>query len=224
MNDMTYGRLTPRFAAGVAVLLATALWFIPSALGQQPEEEEPMPKGCTITGTEGNDSGADALTGTAAADVICGLAGDDELIGLEGDDLLNGGSGDDLLDCGDGIDIADYSLAGPGGIIVKLAKDFAEGQGTDSVLGCESVIAGDSNDTLWGNAKDNALLGEKGRDVIRARSGEDDLFGGRGADQLFGGRHEDELAGGPGQDSLNGGSDKDRCHGGKKDTIRKCER
>ncbi|MGH2740251.1 MAG: calcium-binding protein [Actinomycetota bacterium] len=220
---MLSGRDT-RLVTGAAAWLALAIAFGPTAFGQQPEEEEPMPKGCTITGTDGDDSGADALEGTEGADIICGLAGNDELIGLEGDDLLNGGSGDDLLDCGDGLDIVDYSLAGPGGMIVKLAKDLAEGQGSDTVMGCESVIGSDSNDTLWGNAKDNAILGEKGRDVIRARGGDDDIFGGRGKDQLFGGRGEDELAGGPGGDRLDGGGNKDRCHGGKLDDVRRCER
>ena len=54
----------------------------------------------TITGTEGDDAGVNALIGTEGADVIFGLGGNDVIQGLGGADILSGGPGDDLLVAG----------------------------------------------------------------------------------------------------------------------------
>ena len=62
-----------------------------------PEEEG---RGCTITGTEGED----VLKGTRRVDVICGLGGNDVIHGQRGDDVLYGDAGDDTLNGGAGKD------------------------------------------------------------------------------------------------------------------------
>jgi Putative glucoamylase/RTX calcium-binding nonapeptide repeat (4 copies)/Protein of unknown function (DUF3131) len=73
------------------------------------EEFGAEPRGCTITGTPGDDR----LRGTRADDVICAgdgddrvaaRGGDDAVFGDGGDDRLRGGSGDDTLYGGDGRD------------------------------------------------------------------------------------------------------------------------
>jgi hypothetical protein len=73
------------------------------------EEFNVQPRGCTITGTEGDDR----LWGTRRDDVICGLGGDDAVwagdgndavFGDAGDDRVAGGDGDDTLYGGDGAD------------------------------------------------------------------------------------------------------------------------
>ncbi len=57
-----------------------------------------------IAGTEGNDSGATALTGTEFDDTISGLGGDGEIFGLAGNDTIDGGAGNDFIEGGSGND------------------------------------------------------------------------------------------------------------------------
>jgi Ca2+-binding RTX toxin-like protein len=64
------------------------------------EEFSVTPRGCTITGTEGDD----VLTGTRRDDVICGLGGDDVVRAGGGDDAVFGDAGADRVDGGDGED------------------------------------------------------------------------------------------------------------------------
>jgi hypothetical protein len=109
------------------------------------EEFNSHPRGCTITGTEGDDrlhgtwrddvicglggndridarEGDDTVFGDAGGDRIEGGSGEDTLYGGEGDDTLSAGRGDDVLSAGPGNDRLD---GGPGG-------DFQEGgEGTD---------------------------------------------------------------------------------------------
>ena len=82
------------------------------------EEFNDDPRGCTITGTAGNDR----LMGTGGDDVIDGGDGADTMYGGDGADQLNGGANDDVLSGGPG----DDRLSGGTGI------DFLEGgAGTD---------------------------------------------------------------------------------------------
>jgi hypothetical protein len=67
------------------------------------EEFDVSPRGCTITGTAGDDR----LTGTSGDDVICGLGGDDRIDGRGGDDVVFGDAGDDRIDGGAGADHAE---------------------------------------------------------------------------------------------------------------------
>jgi Putative glucoamylase/RTX calcium-binding nonapeptide repeat (4 copies)/Protein of unknown function (DUF3131) len=118
------------------------------------EEFNVFPRGCTITGTRGDD----LLTGTGGDDVICGLrgedridgrggadalfgdVGEDSLAGGAGDDTAYGGEGDDELDGGNGEDMLS---AGPGDDVVAGAAgaDHAEGgEGRDT---CVSDAADD---------------------------------------------------------------------------------
>jgi hypothetical protein len=66
------------------------------------EEFNVQPRGCTITGTAGDDR----LVGTGGDDVICGLGGKDLILAGAGDDVLFGDAGDDRLEAGAGADTA----------------------------------------------------------------------------------------------------------------------
>ncbi|MGH3088823.1 MAG: calcium-binding protein, partial [Rubrobacteraceae bacterium] len=57
------------------------------------EDPDPNPRGCTITGTEGDD----VLRGTPGRDVICGLGGNDTIRGLGGNDVIYGDAGNDRI-------------------------------------------------------------------------------------------------------------------------------
>jgi len=161
---------------------------------------------CTITGTSAND----VLEGTAGDDVICGGGGNDTIKGLAGNDILRGeaGGGDKLLggednhilDGGTGNnDSANYSAATVP-ITASLADGTATGEGSDSVIGVESVTGSSKNDSLTGSVGVNSLSGGSGADT---------LLGLDGADKLNGGGNNDTMRGGSGNDSLvgNGGPD-----------------
>jgi hypothetical protein len=64
------------------------------------EEFGADPRGCTITGTDGDDR----IEGTRGDDVICAGAGNDRVDGGGGDDAIFGDAGDDRLSGGDGDD------------------------------------------------------------------------------------------------------------------------
>jgi len=61
----------------------------------------------TITGTNGDDVGIDALIGSSEDELIQGKGGNDVLVGGGGTDTLEGGSGNDSLTAGDQDDILD---------------------------------------------------------------------------------------------------------------------
>ena len=100
------------------------------------EEFNVQPRGCTITGTEGDDR----LTGTAGDDVICGLGGKDNIAGGGGDDAIFGDAGDDRVGGGAGAD----TLYGDDG------DDRLSGEDGDDVL-----AGGPGVDRLEGGAGTN---------------------------------------------------------------------
>ncbi|MFO0997375.1 MAG: S8 family serine peptidase [Alphaproteobacteria bacterium] len=55
----------------------------------------------------------------------------------------------------------------------------------------ERAFLGDGNDTVTGNALDNALYGGRGNDTLMGGAGNDTLVGGPGADKLTGGAGKD---------------------------------
>jgi Putative glucoamylase/Protein of unknown function (DUF3131)/RTX calcium-binding nonapeptide repeat (4 copies) len=95
------------------------------------EEFGAEPRGCTTTGTSGNDR----LVGTRRADVICGLGGDDVIAGKDGDDAIFGDGGNDRIDGGAG-------------------KDTAYGDDGDDRLVADVVEGGAGADRCSGETKD----------------------------------------------------------------------
>lgn len=73
-----------------------------------------------------------------------------------------------------------------------------------------SVIRGTKwDDDLYGNSRDNTILGLDGWDALYGYGGSDVLDGGRGDDLLKGGKGRDALWGGKGVDLLDGGKGAD---------------
>ena len=93
------------------------------------EEFNVQPRGCTITGTEGDDR----LWGTWRDDVICGLGGDDEILGWGGDDAVFGDAGDDVVRGGDGADTL-YGDDGDDVLRGERGRDVLAGGPGDDVL------------------------------------------------------------------------------------------
>jgi Ca2+-binding RTX toxin-like protein len=109
------------------------------------EEFGADPRGCTISGTAGDDR----LAGTAGDDVICAGAGDDMVDARGGDDVVYGDQGDDTLAGGGGRD----SLYGD--------------QGDDRLAGgddADVLAAGPGDDRLDGGSGANFLEGGEGHD------------------------------------------------------------
>ncbi|MEZ5682107.1 MAG: hypothetical protein R3E14_12530 [Erythrobacter sp.] len=165
--------------------------------------------------------GSDTLYGTAGNDIMDAFAGADFLYGLEGDDWLIGGAGNDLVDGGAGLDVASYETAASG-VTVDLAIGTAQstgGAGEDTLVGIEGLGGSLYNDTLFGDAASNLLLGYDGDDALYGRGGDDDIYGENGNDSLYGGEGIDYLFGGAGNDLLDGGIGADRLEGGDGDDI-----
>jgi Ca2+-binding RTX toxin-like protein len=159
--------------------------------------------------------GADTVTGTSRSevfslgdggDVLSAAAGNHHADGGGGDDTLRGGLGSDTLDGGGGADTVTYdergaseplnvTLATPGG-------DGAAGE-NDTLVAVESVVGGASNDTLVGDASNNALYGGPGVNTLDGQAGDDQLFGGNDRDVITGGPGNDALFGAGDDDSLN---------------------
>jgi Ca2+-binding RTX toxin-like protein len=79
----------------------------------------------------------------------------------------------------------------------------------------DTVVSGTAaNNTINGDAKDNAIFGLGGNDTLRGKDGDDYLSGGDGNDKLEGGNGNDGLSGGDGNDRLDGGAGDDNLNGG----------
>jgi Ca2+-binding RTX toxin-like protein len=137
------------------------------------------------------------------------------LVGGDGDDTIVAGGGNDSYDGGAGVDTLDMSEASRAS--VDLASGSARGLGRDTVSNIENVTGSDGNDSIRGEAGDNALSGGAGNDNLNGRGGNDILDGGEGNDRLNGGSGNDALTGGEGNDRLNGGNGDDVLDGGASD-------
>ncbi|MFO0455309.1 MAG: Ig-like domain-containing protein, partial [Planctomycetota bacterium] len=144
--------------------------------------------------TNAGNSVAVTLTGSANTDTLIGGSGDDSLNAGGGDDLLVGGDGNDSIYGAAGTDYAVYSTA-TAGVNVNLALTTAQdtgGAGIDTLLSIEGVDGSNFNDTLTGNASDNALWGRSGNDTLTGGGGNDSLLGGTGDDvAVFSGNWRD---------------------------------
>jgi hypothetical protein len=95
------------------------------------EEFNSRPRGCTITGTPGDDR----LRGTSGDDVICGLGGDDRIDARGGDDAVFGDAGSDRVEGGDGADTL-YGDDGADALSGGLGDDvLSGGPGEDRLSG-----------------------------------------------------------------------------------------
>ena len=152
-----------------------------------------------LRGTAGNN----LLSGGDGFDRLYGEAGNDTLIGANGNDHLYGGSGNDRLEGGDGADwiVPDagndtifggagtdtvaYGTA-PRGVNVNLTLGWVTDRNgmLDTISGVENVSGSRFADTLMGDAGDNRLRGNNGRDLFVATDGNDTYDGGGSTDTV----------------------------------------
>ncbi|WP_310473926.1 cadherin domain-containing protein [Sandarakinorhabdus sp.] len=208
--------------------------------------------GSTRADTLSGDAGANILDGNAGTDTVSyatagaavtislglqgaaqdtGGAGVDTLLNFENltgsgfDDTLAGNTATNIIDGGDGIDTVTYAAAAAG-VIVGLGIAAAQntvGAGSDTLRNVENITGSAFNDTLSGDAGDNALDGSDGIDTVtyaRAAAGVTVSLGlqgggqntiGNGIDVLTGSENltgsalDDNLAGDGGDNALDGG-------------------
>ncbi len=166
------------------VTIATAATYV---LADHVDNAVVMSKAAVnVTGNGGNN----VLTGNGAANVLDGGSGNDTLDGGAGNDRLVGGAGDDVyrVDAsgdkvvelpGAGMDTVHTSLA-----TYTLAADV-------ETLYYTGINGKAGNFTGTGNALDNLIVGNDGKDKLAGGIGNDTLEGGLGADTLTGGADRD---------------------------------
>ncbi len=155
-----------------------------------------------LTGDQGSDTllgygGNDLLEGKAGANRMYGGAGDDTLIGGIDDDLLDGGLGRDQLNGGMGDDL--YLVDDRFDVVAELLNggiDTVKSSAAVTVLAANvenlTLVDGGGHGAAIGNAANNIIRGNIGRDEIFGQAGNDMLYdGGGSADALFGGTGDD---------------------------------
>ena len=190
--------------------------------------------------------GDDSISGLAGVDTLWGGDGNDTLNGGIGDDGLHGNDGSDnyVFDTAtsqqtdwlfeapnQGTDTLSFTtLATNDDVDIDLSRltNGLIGSHTNRSIGAtsasaiESVIGGDGDDTLIGNAANNSLYGQNGNDqldglagndILIAGNGDDTASGGQGNDTIFGSNGDDVLYGGDGNDFIDGGANNDRIRG-----------
>jgi Ca2+-binding RTX toxin-like protein len=167
-------------------------------------------EGNSIEDTDLGPLNARGLDGTDSADFILGTEGNDQIYGNGGNDLLDGGPGNDWLEGDDNDDVL-YGGQGDDTFQVENIGDVVledPGQGVDTVRtyisytlpsNVENLILNQDSAFLWfdaningtGNALDNFIIGNNGRNNLSGMAGNDTLVGGGGADTLTGGSGAD---------------------------------
>lgn len=184
-----------------------------------------------LNGLSGNDTiygraGNDIMDGGAGNDRLYGDEGDDTYkvnVG-EGVDTISDSSGSDKIIFGAGLSSADMTMArlgddlniSFGGILTVVMQNhfyrsgtgqletlqFSDGS-TVNILNTTFTRTGTSgNDTLYGYAGKDRLLGNDGNDILYGYGGNDRLEGGAGNDSLYGGTGNDTYIYASGTDTI----------------------
>jgi Ca2+-binding RTX toxin-like protein len=175
----------------------------------------------------------DVLRGNARNNSLRGYQGDDVLEGRGGDDYLFGGQDNDTyvfrtnrvlgIDtisewADEDTDTLDFSEFGRAitldiGWTTPQTRQVVAGAYLSLKLtgyhgaGIENVQGTNFGDTIYGNARENSIWGNRGADTIYGRAGGDMLDGGGENDRLYGEGGFDQLYGRAGVDVLDGGYD-----------------
>lgn len=109
---------------------------------------------------------------------------------------------------------ADTLLGGDG-------NDLIYGEaGADSIVGgagWDTIYGGSGNDTISGGSEEDLIYGGDGDDHLTGNLDDDTIYAGDGQDKLIGGIGADLLYGEAGNDTLLGGADNDTLYGGSGD-------
>ncbi|GAA6207333.1 hypothetical protein NBRC116601_06260 [Cognatishimia sp. WU-CL00825] len=90
-------------------------------------------------------------------------------------------------------------------------------EGDRVTTGDDSILAGDGNDTVYGNLGNDSIDGGQGDDFLIGDQGDDTLVGGAGNDSMIGGEGDDLFLGGDGNDTVETSAGNDVFYGGAGD-------
>ena len=182
-----------------------------------------------IYGTNGDDTGANAIWGTLGQDIIYAGAGDDTIYALSGNDGIYAGAGADTVFAGEGNDTV-YGSDGNDIIWGGLGNDLLHGEGGD-----DQINGGEGNDWIVGGADADTMTGDAGIDTAsyensNAAVGVDILNavinGGYATgdtitdiENIVGSDHSDILRGDHGDNILSGGLGNDQLVGNGGDDL-----
>lgn len=139
---------------------------------------------------QGNEIG-NFLTGNDAANTLKGMGGDDTISGGDGDDFIDGGTGADSMTGGSGDDTfivdnaSDNVDGGPDIDTIQSSVGFALQFKAENL-----ELTGTANINGTGDAFDNIIKGNSGKNTLTGADGVDHLYGGKG-DTLIGGNDND---------------------------------
>ena len=201
-----------------------------------------------INGTDQSES----IYGGKGDDVIKAFDGKDKLFGGGGNDRFAPGAGDDRVEGGDNRDVTgkaepgdlvnfknaeleggydqmeihlDLSLPPPESPFQPRPRHHAIGEGNDIITGVESVRGMDrAFNFIYGNDRDNVIVGGKKGDYVEAFGGDDWVFTDGYPDTLYGGDGNDYLDPGGDSEITNGGEGNDTCVQDVSDYRTSCER
>jgi Ca2+-binding RTX toxin-like protein len=160
----------------------------------------------TLSGGQSEDVLVDGPPGEASADALHAGSGDDALLHDGGADLLDGGEGSDLflsvsicdgetIDGGSPLandrDNASWAKNGALGVDARLDLGVVGEVGPDEapvcasgsfdhLTGIEDLEGSTGSDVLYGDGRDNQLLGHQGEDTYRALGGNDTILANAG--------------------------------------------
>ncbi len=190
--------------------------------------QPPLPRGCTLVGTAGDDTLVGDL---AAGEKVCPQDGNDLIVTGSGDDRVEAADsyGNKTIRSGGGRDIIE---TGPGNDVIN------SGDGNDQIStgdGNDRIDAGDGDDLIYPGPGHDRINAGDGDDQVtdssgrRLSSGNDvadlgpgsDIYrdNGGGDDVVTGGTGDDWIELGPGDDIADGGYGLDRLDGGEGDDV-----
>jgi Ca2+-binding RTX toxin-like protein len=153
------------------------------------------------------------IAGTDGPDVLDGLGGNDRISGGGDRDRLIGGEGDDSLDGGAAIDVMQGGAGNETYFSDHIWEEISDESGVDTIIASVSVyslenrigvenltassIAGSVQFT--GNALDNVITGDGGKDWLNGAGGDDILIGGADNDRYLIGTPGDVVVEGAGK-------------------------
>ena len=154
------------------------------------------------------DAGDDFILGQQGGDTIFGGAGQDDITG--GHNVLFGVDGDDIIDGGDALEVT----PGDGGDVVlgdngTIKRTFLAGYPSSwqtylapfDTLVIRAVVRFDDidfiagNDTIFGDADQDILHGQRGNDIIDGGAGDDEVMANPRHRQVSGGADNDIVLG-----------------------------
>lgn len=113
-------------------------------------------------------------------------------------------------------DQANYSSA-TAAVTASLTAGTPTGEGTDTLIGLETLTGSSKNDSLSAGSGADTLNGGSGNDALNGLDGADKVNGGGNADTVQGGSGNDSVVGNGGPESLSGEEGDDKLN--SKDNV-----